>query len=147
MENQQDNKDNNAVTTLAIPGKNGGIIHPGGWDSEKARQAGIKSSKAKKEKHMMRDTLIELVRQSAPDQVVEALRKHFPNIDKKTTNEVAMCLSMIIQSTKGNHKSFKILSDMIDGTPRQSIEHTGDMKVDNKISIEFIGAPDETPNT
>lgn len=83
---------------------------------ERGRKGGIKSGKVRKERKKLKEEL-------------EALL--MLKDESGSTNQERMSLSLIKEALLGNTKAFEVIRDTIGENPKQKIEHSGAIKLED----------------
>jgi len=83
---------------------------------ERGRKGGIKSGKVRKERKKLKEEL-------------EALL--MLKDESGSTNQEKMSLSLIKEALLGNTKAFEVIRDTIGENPKQKIEHSGAVKLED----------------
>lgn len=83
---------------------------------ERGRKGGIKSGKVRKERKKLKEEL----------EILLMLKD-----ENGSTNQEKMSLSLIKEALLGNTKAFEVIRDTIGENPKQKIEHSGSVKLED----------------
>lgn len=83
---------------------------------ERGRKGGIKSGKVRKERKKLKEELETLL---------------MLKDENGSTNQEKMSLSLIKEALLGNTKAFEVIRDTIGENPKQKIEHSGSVKLED----------------
>lgn len=83
---------------------------------ERGRKGGIKSGKVRKERKKLKEELETLL---------------MLKDENGSTNQEKMSLSLIKEALLGNTKAFEVIRDTIGENPKQKIEHSGTVKLED----------------
>lgn len=103
-------------------------LRPGTYnDKEKASAAGKKSVIVKKERKKIRELLAEVAKLNVPEKIKEKLKANLPDIPDKVTMDLAMAITMFSKAASGDIQAAKVVTEIMDGMPKQEIEHSGNI--------------------
>jgi hypothetical protein len=102
-------------------------------DPAAAKAAQLKGAASRTRNAKFREILQDLLKLKAPDKVQKKLEEFFPEIKDRLTNQQAMSLRMVLEAVDGKSKPFKMITDIIDGLPKQSIKMEGELSFHKKL--------------
>jgi hypothetical protein len=105
-------------------------------DKEKASAAGKKSVKVKRERKKVRELLAEVAKLHVEEKVIAKLRASLPGIPEKVTMDLAMAIAMFSKAASGDIQAAKVVTEIMDGMPKQRIELEGSLTVDTMTEEE-----------
>lgn len=71
-----------------------------------------------------------------PDEMFDALKAIFPDIDKKMSFEEIGNIAIAANMVKGDVASYKAIMDSAYGAPKQEVEHSGSIKIGKDLADE-----------
>ena len=101
--------------------------------SENGRKGGIKSGETRRKRKAMRENLELLLTLKVKDKKMQQVMKALGIEDEEMTNQMAMQVSMLNQSLKGNVQAYKELRDTIDGKPTDNVKIDGSINTTNPL--------------
>jgi hypothetical protein len=100
------------------------------------RRKGLEAStKVRRQKKQVKDLLNALLSSKAPDGLKTVLKKHFPDVEMKTLEDVCN-LSIIKEIIKGNVQAYNAIYDRAEGKPNQGIVMDSSVTVNDGLSEE-----------
>lgn len=105
-------------------------------DIEKAREAGIKSGQARREKRLMKDALLMILDKSIKKGSVVSTEEISHLAEAKKLNisvQDAIVISMVNEAISGNVKAAEFVRDLIGEKPKDSVELSGELKSSEKL--------------
>jgi hypothetical protein len=104
-------------------------LQPGRFarDKKAASEAGKKGVKVQRERKKVRELLAEVAKLSVPEKMRDKLKASFPDIPDKVTMDLAMAITMFSKASSGDIQAAKVVTEIMDGMPKQEIEHSGDI--------------------
>lgn len=112
-------------------------------DKNLAREVGAKGNARIKELKTARETYKMLLDLKTPDKIKDKLKELMPNLPEDMTNRLALYTKTFLEAINGNMTAVKEITDRVDGLLKQEIDISGELDMDNKITVEFVKAKKE----